>query len=80
MVNIIESYSTENYILSHESLCDRKEMINFWNDLRVASQIVADSKSDGEGISKFIDKFKRDPSKDEAFFINCFVNVNKAKQ
>lgn len=79
MINIIESYSTENYILSHESLCNRNEIIDFWNDLRVASEVVGDSKFDEEGISKFIDKFKRAPSSDEVFFINCFANVNKAK-
>lgn len=76
---IIESYSTENYILSHESLCDKKEMTDYWNDLKVANEVVGDSKSDEEGVSNFIDKFKREPSKNEVFFINCFVNVNKAK-
>lgn len=78
-IDTIESYSTENYILSHESLCDRKEIIDFWNELRVANEVVGDSKSEEEGVSKFIDKFKRVPSEDAIFFINCFVNVNKTK-
>lgn len=81
MIEIIEEYEDiEHYILSHESLCSRKEMTNFWNDLRVASELVGDSKSNEEGISKFIDKFKREPSKDEEFFINCFANMNKSKR
>lgn len=81
MIEIIEEYNdVEYYIASHESLCDRKEINDFWNDLRVANEIVGDNKSNEDGIKKFIDKFNREPSEDEIFFINCFADMNKVKR
>lgn len=81
MIDIIEGYNgIEYYIASHESLCDRKEITDFWNDLRVASEIVGNNKSNEDGIKKFIDKFNREPSENEIFFINCFADMNKVKR
>lgn len=80
MIDIIEKYNAEYYILSHESLCDRKEISDFWKQLNLAEQIVGKDISVEISNKRFIDKFKREPSKDEAFFITCFINANKSRK
>lgn len=75
MIDIIESYDTEYYILSHESLCDRKEIVDFWEQLRITGQAVEESASVEEAIKRFSDTYNREPSKDEAFFIKCFADI-----
>lgn len=78
MINEIEKTTADYYIISHEPVCDRKEIVDFWNLVQNTAQITGDSTSSEETIKRFIDKFSREPSDEEDFFINGFINANKA--
>ncbi len=78
MIEKIEEFDAEHYIISHEELCDKKEMDEFWNQLRSAEEVVGKTISVEDATKRFSDKFSRLPCEDEVFYINCFANVNKA--
>ncbi|WP_432401506.1 MBL fold metallo-hydrolase [Wukongibacter sp. M2B1] len=78
MIEKIEELEANYYIISHEELYDKKEMDEFWNQLRSAESVVEKNISVEEATKRFSDKFDRLPSEDEVFYINCFADVNKA--
>ncbi|WP_432665598.1 MBL fold metallo-hydrolase [Wukongibacter baidiensis] len=80
MIEKIEEFDAEHYIISHEELCDKKEMDEFWSQLRAAEEVVGKTTSAEEAIKRFSEKFGKEPSEDEVFCINCFANVNKAME
>lgn len=77
MIDKIEKYDASYYIVSHETLWDKKEIDEFFNQLRTTGQVVGADTSAEEAIKRFSDTFYKEPSEDEAFYINCFANVNK---
>lgn len=78
MIEKIESFVADHYIISHETICDRKEIVEFWEQLKSTGEIVGEDTLVDEAIKRFENKYNRQPSEDETFFINCFANVNKA--
>lgn len=79
MIDIIEKYNTDYYVLSHESICDREEIIDYWKQLQIAAQIVSDDTSFEIINKRFLDKFMKEPTKNDKFFIECFINANKGR-
>lgn len=79
MIDIIEGYETEYYVAAHENICDRKEMVKYWNQLRTAADLVGESVSNEEALKAFQVKFNKEPSEDDRFFIESFINRNKAR-
>ena len=59
MIDIIEAYDANYYILSHESLCDREEMNVFWKQLKLAGRIVGEDTSVEIATKSFLDEFHR---------------------
>lgn len=78
MIDKIEGYDANHYIISHEELCDKKALNTFFDELRRAEQVTGSDQSAEEATKRFEDKFNRSPSEDEKFYISCFANVNKA--
>ena len=79
MMDIIESYETEQWIIAHENICDRKDMDEYWGSLKMAWELVGQGTSVEDTTKVFEAKFNREPSKNEKFFIQCFVNTNKGR-
>lgn len=77
MVDIMESYETVYWVAGHENICDRKEMDEYWGNLRMGWELVGQGTSMEEEVKAFEAKFNREPSKKELFFIESFVNRNK---
>ncbi|MGN7477990.1 MBL fold metallo-hydrolase [Solibacillus silvestris] len=73
MIEDIQKYNAETFILGHESICDSNEMENFWKELKAASE-AAKSSSLENAIESFKLENKRNPNDDELFFIKAFVN------
>ena len=73
MIKDINKYDAEMYLLGHESICDSNEMNIYWEELTTASQVVK-STSLENAIVSFKEKYKRDPSDNELFFVEAFVN------
>lgn len=77
MIDIIQRYDVDYYVLSHDTICDRKDIIEYWNQLKMVEKLVGKDTSIESINKRFIDELCREPSDDESFFINCFINANK---
>ena len=73
MIEDIQKFDAEMFLLGHESICDLNEMTIFWEELTVASQAVK-SISLENAVECFKLENKRDPNDNELFFIKAFVN------
>lgn len=73
MIEDIQKFDAEMFLLGHESICDSNEMNIFWEELTVASQAVK-SISLENAVERFKLENKRDPNDNELFFIKAFVN------
>lgn len=73
MIEDIQKYDAEMFLLGHESICDLNEMTQFWKELTAASEAVTSSSLE-QAIESFKLKNKREPNDDELFFIKAFVN------
>jgi glyoxylase-like metal-dependent hydrolase (beta-lactamase superfamily II) len=73
MINDIQKYEAEIFLLGHESTCDIEEMDLYWKELTLASHAVH-SVSLENAVEKFKVDNKRDPNDNELFFIKGFVN------
>lgn len=73
MIEDIQKFDAELFLLGHESICDSNEMNIFWEELTVASQAVK-SVSLENAVERFKLENKRDPNDNELFFIKAFVN------
>ncbi|MEK4130278.1 MBL fold metallo-hydrolase [Solibacillus sp. FSL W8-0474] len=73
MIEDIQKYNAEAFLLGHESICDLEEMTTFWRELKTASEAVG-SPSIEDAIESFKLENNRTPNDDELFFIKAFVN------
>ncbi|ATP41323.1 hydrolase glyoxylase [Solibacillus sp. R5-41] len=73
MIEDIQKYDAEMFLLGHESICDLNEMTKFWKELTAASEAVKSSSLEN-AIASFKVENKREPNDDELFFIKAFVN------
>ncbi|MGE6489120.1 MBL fold metallo-hydrolase [Paenisporosarcina sp. NPDC076898] len=73
MIEDIQKFDAEMFLLGHESICDSNEMNLYWKELTTASQVVK-STSLINAIESFKGENKRDPNDNELFFIKAFVN------
>ncbi|MBD8033321.1 MULTISPECIES: MBL fold metallo-hydrolase [Solibacillus] len=73
MIEDIQKYNAEAFLIGHESICDLEEMTTFWRELRAASEAVK-SPSLESAIESFKLENNRTPNDDELFFIKAFVN------
>lgn len=73
MIKDIQKYDAKMFLLGHESICDLNEMNVYWEELIAASEAV---KSDSleNAIECFKAQHNKEPSENELFFIQTFVN------
>lgn len=73
MIEDIQKYDADYFLLGHESICDVDEMNTYWQELKAANQ-AAKSTSLHEATACFKAENKREPNENELFFIEAFVN------
>ncbi|MCH7321531.1 MBL fold metallo-hydrolase [Solibacillus sp. MA9] len=73
MIEDIQKFDAELFLLGHESICDSNEMNIFWEELTTASQAVTSSSLENAVACFKLDN-KRGPNDNELFFIKAFVN------
>ena len=73
MIEDIQKYDAQLFLLGHESICDLNEMEQFWKELTTASQVVTSSSLE-DALTCFKLENNRDPNDNELFFIKAFVN------
>ncbi|WP_339300054.1 MBL fold metallo-hydrolase [Paenibacillus sp. FSL R5-0623] len=73
MIQDIERYDAEHFLLGHESICDSEEMKIFFEQLVACSKSVKNTSLE-EAISLFEREQRRVPVGDELFFLKALVN------
>ncbi|MFJ7405727.1 MULTISPECIES: MBL fold metallo-hydrolase [unclassified Lysinibacillus] len=73
MINDIQKYDAEMFLLGHESICDTDEMNIYWEELTTANRAVK-STSLENAIKCFKVENNREPNENELFFIKAFIN------
>lgn len=73
MIEDIQKYGAEQFLLGHESICDTAEMDTYWAELIAASQAVISPSLD-DAIECFKIENGRKPNDNELFFLQAFVN------
>lgn len=73
MIQDIQMYDAEHFLLGHESICDQEEMDVFWRELTTSSRAVT-STSLEQAITSFEKEQLREPNGNELFFLKAFVN------
>jgi glyoxylase-like metal-dependent hydrolase (beta-lactamase superfamily II) len=80
MIDKIEKYKSEYYFISHEEIFGRKELEDFWQQLRVTAHMAGNDTSTEAAVRRFVNEFNREPTEDEVFYIEGFINANKAEE
>lgn len=72
MMKEINEYDWNYVLCAHESICNKEEMISYWNNINLAAEITMDCNLKEEAIYKFEIKYGCRPSTEELFFIESF--------
>lgn len=72
MMQEVDSYDSEFYICSHESMCTKEEMISYFEQIKMGADITKNCETKEEAIGAFIEKYEKEPSKEEIFFLESF--------
>ncbi|WDH96907.1 MBL fold metallo-hydrolase [Paenibacillus urinalis] len=73
MIEDIQKYDANHFLLGHESICDLDEMNVFWDQLTSCNRAVNSTSLD-HAIECFEQNNLRSPQGDELFFLKAFVN------
>jgi len=78
MIDRIEEYPADHYMISHMDHFDKSQIDALWHELKLAERIVGDDTSADKSIDRYFREVGSSPSKDMAFYIKCFAEVNQA--
>jgi flavorubredoxin len=70
----VDTYDAEYYLCSHESICDKEEMQSYWNDLNMGLAMTKGCSSIEEAITNFEKHYNKNPSKNDLFFLESFMD------
>lgn len=73
MIEDIQKYDADHFLLGHESICDLDEMDVFWRELTSCNRAVTSTSLDS-AITNFEKEHERTPNENEMFFLQAFVN------
>lgn len=72
MIDTLEQYTAKYYLCSHESICTREEISDFWQQLHMGADITKYSDSLEAAIAEYQRVYGSEPKEDELFFIKSF--------
>lgn len=73
MIEDMQKYDADHFLLGHESICDLDEMDVFWRELTSCNRAVTSTSLDS-AITNFEEEHERTPNENERFFLQAFVN------
>ena len=78
MIEILEQYDINDYIFSHDPLCEctKTGMNDFWTILKSLGQLTQRNSTIEDIVVKFTEQYNRNPNNDEIFILKCFINGN----
>lgn len=80
MINKIQKYDADIYVMSHCNPQSREEVWAFLDKLMNIGELAQDDTESHKVVDRFIIKNKRLPEMDEVYYINTFVNGNRKKR
>jgi glyoxylase-like metal-dependent hydrolase (beta-lactamase superfamily II) len=72
MLDLIFEYEADYYLCSHESICSREEMVEYYNNLKMGADIAGRVKNMEEAKTLYKNTYQREPSEEDIFFIRSF--------
>lgn len=72
MMNEIDSYGADHFLLSHESICTRDEMDSYWKDLNMGMDMTEGCSTVEQVIANFKNTYNKEPSRNDLFFLESF--------
>ncbi|OIJ15506.1 hydrolase glyoxylase [Anaerobacillus arseniciselenatis] len=73
MIEDIQKYDADHFLLGHESICDKDEMDLYWKEL-ISASTATESTSLEMALKCFERENNRSANDNERFFIKAFVN------
>ena len=75
MIEDIQKYDANHFLLGHESICDLDEMDVFWRELTSCNRAVTSTSLD-IAITNFEKEHERTPNENEMFFYKHLLMIN----
>jgi len=72
MIDAIEEHDSQYYLCSHESLCPRTEIEDFWNNLRMSYEAAKKGLNLQEAMEEYRKATQTEPTDEIEFFIKSF--------
>lgn len=69
MMKEVSSYDADYYLCSHEPICSKEEMVEYFNQLKMGLEISNECSTLEDAILKFKERYNREPSDDDLFFL-----------
>ncbi len=69
MMDIVDSYEADYCLCSHESICTKKEIIGYFNQLNMGLELSRECTTPEDVIRKFKERYNREPSDNDLFFL-----------
>lgn len=72
MIQILEEYDAEYYVCSHEPVCSKDEIVDFWEQVNIGFAIANKCSNLEEGLVEYKNQFDKEPANDAVFFMKSF--------
>ncbi|WP_313894418.1 MBL fold metallo-hydrolase [Psychrobacillus sp.] len=72
MIQILEEYESEYYVCSHEPVCSKDEIVDFWEQVNIGFVIANKCSSLEEGLVEYKNQFDKEPTNNAVFFMKSF--------
>lgn len=72
MIDTIEQYQADYYLCSHESICPRSEIVEFWQQLRNSYEVASKCTDLKGALSLYQKNHQIEPSQEIEFFLKSF--------
>lgn len=72
MFDMILSYEADYYVCSHESICTREEMLDYYKKLKMGADIAAKVKNIEEASALYQRIYEMKPTEEDLFFVRSF--------
>jgi glyoxylase-like metal-dependent hydrolase (beta-lactamase superfamily II) len=72
MIDTIEQYATDYYLCSHETLCPRDEIVEFWQQLHSSYEVACRCTNLQEAILEYKSRYQVESTNEIEYFLKSF--------
>lgn len=77
MIDKIDAFDADTYIISHEDIFTKKMIQSFWQDIRDTYQIAHEGLNLESSIKKFKNTFNKEIDDNTSFLLDSFIKLEK---